>query len=187
MKRPDWDEYYLNIAKAVSLRGECKRRRVGAVIVKNHSIVGTGYNGTSPGAKSCLDGACPRAESNVEPNANYAESGCHVIHAETNALMRTPWNDMMGATIYVTDRPCADCWPKIRNTGIIRVVWPGGENVTKYLNPRPETQYVSFSQPIPIPDFPKEPAVGDLFHLEKERLSWDFNGKVLNGPYAWDK
>ncbi len=131
-KRPNWDEFYLDIAKAVSKRGECKRRQVGAIIVKRHSIVGTGYNGASPGEKSCLDGACPRAESEVLPNANYAESGCHVIHAETNAMLRTSWENMQNATLYVTDEPCKDCWPKIKNTGIARVVYPG---VGIYLSP----------------------------------------------------
>lgn len=140
-QRPNWDEYYLGIAKAVSARGECKRRKVGAVIVKNKSIVGTGYNGTSPGSLSCLDGACPRSDSNVAPNANYAESGCHVIHAETNALMRTHWNDMQGATIYVTDMPCDDCWPKIKGSGIERVVWPTSE--LTFDHPRRKNKYVT--------------------------------------------
>lgn len=127
MIRKSWDKYYLDIARAVSSRGECKRRQVGAIIVKDHSIVGTGYNGAPPKARSCLDGACPRADSDAKPNTDYAESGCHVIHAETNALMRTSWENMKKATLYITDEPCKDCWPKILATGITTVVWPEGK------------------------------------------------------------
>lgn len=62
--RPDWDTYFLGIAEAVAVRGECTRRQVGAVIVDpvRHRIVegGTGYNGAPAGMPSCLDGACPR-------------------------------------------------------------------------------------------------------------------------------
>lgn len=62
--RPGWDTYFLGIAEAVSVRGECTRRQVGAVIVdsRRHRIVegGTGYNGAPAGKPSCLDGACPR-------------------------------------------------------------------------------------------------------------------------------
>lgn len=123
MKRPNWDDYYMNIAEAVSLRGECRRRQIGAIIVKHHAIVGEGYNGAPPGEKSCLEGACPRATSDAPPDKNYAESGCHVIHAETNALLRTSWGNMNGATMYVTAQPCNDCWPKIRATGLSFVIY----------------------------------------------------------------
>jgi len=128
MTRPNWDSFYLKIAQSVSERGECSRRQIGAIIVKDHSIVGEGYNGAPPREKSCLEGACPRAQSEASPNENYAESGCHVIHAETNAMLRASWNDMKDATLYVTAEPCKDCWPKIRATGIYKVVWPDSEN-----------------------------------------------------------
>ena len=79
--RPDWDTYYLGIAAAVAKRGECSRRQVGAVIVKDHTIIATGYNGAPPGQPSCLEGACPRARSGAEPGKGYAESGCTAVHA----------------------------------------------------------------------------------------------------------
>lgn len=60
-KRPGWDAYFLNVAQAVAQRGDCTRRQVGAIIVdQNHRIISTGYNGTAPGQKSCLEGSCPR-------------------------------------------------------------------------------------------------------------------------------
>jgi dCMP deaminase len=120
--RPGWDEYYLGIAEAVSRRGECSRRQVGAVIVREHSIVGTGYNGAPAGQASCLDGACPRAALDVVPGTGYAATGCHVIHAEANALIRAGRERTLGATLYVTCAPCDLCSPLIEAAGITRVV-----------------------------------------------------------------
>lgn len=60
-ERPDWDSWALGLATAVSLRGDCTRRRVGAVLLdKDHRIIGAGYNGSWPGGPSCLKGDCPR-------------------------------------------------------------------------------------------------------------------------------
>lgn len=59
--RPDWDAWALGIAEAVARRGDCTRRRVGAVVLDvRHRIIGAGYNGTRPGGPSCLAGGCPR-------------------------------------------------------------------------------------------------------------------------------
>ena len=123
MTRPSWDSYYLGIAEAVSKRGECTRRQVGAVIVKNHTIVSTGYNGSAPGEKSCLDGHCPRASSNAAPGVGYAASGCTVIHAEANAVIRAGRDRCLGAAIYITDEPCELCAPLIKAAGIERVIY----------------------------------------------------------------
>lgn len=121
-ERPDWDTYYIGIARAVSLRGECSRRQVGAVIVKDHTIISTGYNGAPPGADSCLSGHCPRAKSNAKPGTDYAQTGCTAIHAETNAIMRAGLANCVGATIYVTEPPCVLCLPLIQAAGIVRTV-----------------------------------------------------------------
>lgn len=60
-ERPSFDDYYLGIAEAVAARADCTRRKAGAVIVKDATIVGHGYNGAPPGKPGCLsDGACPR-------------------------------------------------------------------------------------------------------------------------------
>lgn len=121
-ERPGWDAYYLGIAQAVAARGECSRRRVGAVVVDGHTIVSTGYNGAPPGEPSCLEGQCPRAMSHAVPGVGYAASGCVVIHAEVNALLRAGLARSIGATLYCTDEPCESCAPLIRAAGIKRVV-----------------------------------------------------------------
>lgn len=123
-ERPDWDTYYLGIAHAVSARAECSRRKVGAVIVRDHSIVATGYNGAPAGHRSCLDGSCPRATSNSKPGSGYAASGCVAIHAEANAIIRAGRERTLGATIYITDEPCELCRPLIAAADIARIVHP---------------------------------------------------------------
>lgn len=121
--RPLVSDYYLGIAKAVSARAECTRRQVGAVIVKDNAIIATGYNGSAPGEPSCLDGACPRANSDAAPGTGYASSGCVAIHAEVNAMLRAPWDQMQGSTLYCTDKPCDLCAPIIQAAGITDVVF----------------------------------------------------------------
>ncbi|MCK5845355.1 MAG: hypothetical protein KAG97_11650, partial [Victivallales bacterium] len=63
--RPEWDEYFMNIAEVVASRSNCSRRHVAAVIVKDHRIISTGYNGTPRGVRNCFEGGCPRCSSDV--------------------------------------------------------------------------------------------------------------------------
>lgn len=125
--RPDWDTWGLDIAAAVAARADCSRRKVGAVIVSaDHRIVATGYNGARSGAMGCLAGACPRAESGVEPGSSYdtGAGSCIALHAEQNALLRASWDDMAGSTLYVTEKPCDGCRRMISGTPIARLVHP---------------------------------------------------------------
>lgn len=124
VNRPDWDTYYLDIAKAVSKRGDCVRAQHGAVVVKDQKIVATGYNGTPPGnTRSCgATGACPR---NLDITSEHYKGDydlCWTTHAEANALLRASWNDLQGAVIYVTGKPCRGCAKLIKSAGIDRVV-----------------------------------------------------------------
>lgn len=121
--RPDWDEYFLNLADAVALRGDCRRRQVGCVIVDaDHRVIATGYNGAEPGGPSCLAGQCPRG---LDVNAPRTEdySNCVAIHAEANALLFAR-GSCKGATAYITSTPCDGCAKLLRGAGIIRVVHP---------------------------------------------------------------
>jgi dCMP deaminase len=127
--RPDWSDYYLGIARAVAARGDCSRAQHGAVIVKGHKIVATGYNGTPPGDKrSCLQGDCPRALLSYDelPSGSSYDTGpgtCISTHAEASALLRCSWDDMQDSVIYITGQPCAGCQKLIDSSGIKEVIW----------------------------------------------------------------
>lgn len=127
--RPDFDTYFLGIAKAVAARGDCRRRQIGAVIVdREKRIAGTGYNGSPSGGPSCLKGECPRGLLTPEevPHDSSYDTGpgiCHALHAEMNALLHTDRSRLAGATIYVTARPCDGCRKIIAGTKIERTVY----------------------------------------------------------------
>jgi len=129
--RPTWNEWGLELARTVALRADCTRRQVGAVLMdRQHRIVATGYNGAPAGEKGCLTaGACPRgrmSQEQVPPGSSYdtGAGACIAVHAEQNVVIRASWQDMAGATLYVTDTPCDGCWRTIRATPIYLVVTP---------------------------------------------------------------
>lgn len=130
--RPTWDEYYSEIAYAVSLRADCTRRKVGAIVVLGDRIVSTGYNGAPTGEPGCLTaGACPRgrmSKADVAPGSSYdtGTGACIALHAEQNAILRAG-RDTRGATLYLTDEPCDGCTRLIKGAGFARVVYPGKE------------------------------------------------------------
>ena len=125
-RRPEWDEYFLDIALVVSNRADCRRRRHGAVIVKDRRIVSTGYNGSPSGdPRSCIAGECPRGRLNqLERPSNKGDyTDCIALHAEMNAIAYADRVDMQGATLYITPGPpCPMCAKLIMAAGIIRVV-----------------------------------------------------------------
>lgn len=130
--RPSWDEYFLEIAKVVSTRATCLRRRYGAVIVKDKVIVSTGYNGSARGADNCLDtGKCRRQELNVPSGERYEL--CVAVHAEQNAIINAGVERMKGGTIYIAGfedngsfangHPCLLCRRMICNAQLSSVVY----------------------------------------------------------------
>jgi len=130
--RPDWDEYFIEIAKVISSRSTCLRRKYGAVIVKDRVIVSTGYNGSPRGMTNCIDiGKCTRKELNIPAGERYEL--CEAVHAEQNAIINAPPERMQGATIYIagfeedrsfaTGKPCKLCDRMIRNAQISEVVY----------------------------------------------------------------
>lgn len=125
-ERPTWDDYFLEIALAVSKRADCTRAQHGAVIVKNHRIVSTGYNGSVAGGPSCRAGQCPRGRLSHEQLAHNVPdySNCVALHAEQNAIAYASHAETEGATIYITGKPCDMCAKLIAAAGIVRTVVP---------------------------------------------------------------
>ncbi len=127
MTRPDWDQYFLEIAEVVSSRADCTRAKHGAVIVRDNRIVATGYNGAAPGEPGCLtDGACPRGQKSYSevPSLSGDYSDCISLHAEVNAIAYADRNQTHQATIYITGEPCSWCRKVIKSAGIKRIVYP---------------------------------------------------------------
>jgi len=122
MTRPGWDAYYLGIARAVAVRASCSRRQVGAVIVVDHAIIATGYNGTPMGVTNCDEGGCPRCASDAPTGSGY--DACICVHAEQNAILMAArhGNSTKGGTLYTTLRPCFGCAKEAIQAGIRRVV-----------------------------------------------------------------
>ena len=99
-ERPNWDNYFLNIAREVGTRSTCLRRKYGAVIVKDNVIVSTGYNGSPRGQKNCCDvGVCKREELHIPKGERYEL--CEAVHAEQNALINADPNKLKGSIIYI--------------------------------------------------------------------------------------
>ena len=123
MDRPDWDDYFMDIAHVVKTRGNCLRRQVAAVVVKDQRIVSTGYNGTPRGVTNCYEGGCERCASNTASGEGLSE--CICSHAEENAITHAAFHGiaMHGTTIYVTLSPCLTCAKMIINSGIAEVVY----------------------------------------------------------------
>ena len=94
------ENYYLDIAQTVSERSTCLRRRFGAIIVKNESIIATGYNGAPRGRKNCDDlGYCFREKLGIPRGERYEM--CRSVHAEANAIIAAPREQMLGSTLYM--------------------------------------------------------------------------------------
>ena len=123
--RPSWDEYFMEIAFVVAKRSNCSRRKVAAVVAKDHHILSTGYNGTPRGVKNCFDGGCPRCAGKTPSGKGLDE--CLCVHAEQNAICQASRYgvDISDSTIYITLSPCLTCAKLIINAGIKEVVYAG--------------------------------------------------------------
>ncbi|GAO99561.1 deoxycytidylate deaminase [Fructobacillus ficulneus] len=111
--RISWDQYFIAQAAILSTRSTCTRRHVGAIVVKDHRIIASGYNGAVSGTAHCtevgdylVDGHCIRA-----------------VHAEQNALMQAASMGIAvaGAEVYVTDVPCIQCTKLLLQAGISQI------------------------------------------------------------------
>lgn len=117
--RPTWDAYFLDMARLASTRATCPRRRVGAVIVKDHRVLATGYNGSIKGAAHCDDAGC------LIVMKDDRESCERTVHAELNAIIQCATNGVpsAGATMYCTDFPCVSCAKAVVQAGVKRLVY----------------------------------------------------------------
>lgn len=115
--RPEWDDYFMAIARIIATRSTCDRLRAGAVLVKDKHIISTGYNGAPPGLPHC-DG----------PEGHLMEEGhcIRTIHGEHNTILQAakiPGASTIGSTLYSTYGPCMHCCKYVIAAGIKRVVF----------------------------------------------------------------
>ena len=131
------DEYYLQIADAVSIKSKCLKKHYGAIIVKNNEIISTGFNGPARGEDHCAK--CTKVGSDKDI-AEY--SSCPAIHAEQNAIISASRQEMLGSVLYLSGRdvsgsideiglpiaarPCEICIRLIKNAGIDKVINKSG-------------------------------------------------------------
>ena len=110
-----YDKAYLRIAKEWGQLSYCKRKQVGAIIVKDRMIISDGYNGTPTG----FDNSCEDEEGLTRWD---------VLHAEANAILKVARSTQSceGATLYITLSPCKECSKLIHQSGIKRVVYQNG-------------------------------------------------------------
>ena len=111
-KQERYDKAYLKMAIEWAKLSHCKRKQVGALIVKNKMIISDGYNGTPSGFDNCCE--------NTDGETHW-----YVLHAEANAILKTArsTHDCSGATLYLTMSPCQDCSKLIHQAGIKRLVF----------------------------------------------------------------
>ncbi|MGQ9620716.1 MAG: deoxycytidylate deaminase [Bacteroidales bacterium] len=111
-KQPDFDKKYLEMAMIWAKNSYCKRRQVGALIVKGRMIISDGYNGTPSG----FENVCEDENNVTKP---------YVLHAEANAITKVAKsnNSSENSTLYVTSSPCMECAKLIIQSGIRRVVF----------------------------------------------------------------
>jgi len=114
-QRVDWHQYFMNIARQVATRSTCDRKHVGAVVVRERTILSTGYNGSIRGMPHCDD-----VGHDLENDHCVA-----TVHAEANAIIQAAKNGVQvdGAQIYTTASPCWNCFKLIANSGIREIYY----------------------------------------------------------------
>ena len=114
-KQNKYDKAYLRLAKEWGKLSYCKRKQVGAIIVRDKMIISDGYNGSPSGFENCCED---------ENNLTH----WYVLHAEANAILKVARSTQSceGATLYITLSPCKECSKLIHQSGIKRVVYLDG-------------------------------------------------------------
>ena len=128
--RYDWHTYFMSIAVQVATRSTCVKRQVGALLVKNRKIIGTGYNGSPSGVVHCIDVGCKRIQAGFGKDEGVHV--CRSVHAEQNAIIQAGlYGDLVeGSTLYCTAKPCYICAKMIVNAAVSVVVClPGRDDI----------------------------------------------------------
>jgi dCMP deaminase len=122
-KRLSWDEYFLKIAKLISERSTCPKRRADAILVKDKRILSTGHNGSLRGLSHCDEEGC-LIRYVYDEKGNKHDKCMRTVHAELNAILQCACYGISanGSTLYCTFEPCDACTKAIINTGIKRIV-----------------------------------------------------------------
>jgi dCMP deaminase len=124
MRRPTWDEYFVDLVPLIARRSTCLRHHIGAVITVDNQIVTTGYNGPPKGCKHCDElGGCLRDREKIPSGTRHER--CRAAHAEQNAIIQAAVRgiSIKGGTLYTTYNPCMICSRAIINAQLRRVVF----------------------------------------------------------------
>ncbi len=124
--RPSWDDYFMQIVEDVATRSTCRRRKVGAILVKDKRIIATGYNGGPTGLAHCLEIGCLREQLGI-PSGQQHEL-CRGVHAEQNAIIQAARYGVHtnGSVLYCTTQPCVQCTKMLLNAGVKEIVFREG-------------------------------------------------------------
>ncbi len=122
-KRPSWDEYFMEVLRAIAKRSTCDRGRTGCVIVKDNQILATGYAGSPAGLPHC-DEVGHQFKQTIHEDGHISNHCVRTVHAEQNAICQAAKRGIAlnGATLYCKMTPCRTCGMLIINCGIKRVV-----------------------------------------------------------------
>lgn len=142
-ERLSWDAYFMSIAAMVSSRSTCPRKSVGAVLVRGHTILSTGYNGSIRGRPHCTEVGCLIEEDHCVAT----------IHAEANAIIQAARNGVMieGAECYVTASPCWSCFKMLANAGMRRIVYGEFYREPRVFEVAEELGIQMDAEPVPTP------------------------------------
>lgn len=115
IERANWDVYFMRIAQEAATRATCPRKRVGCVVVRDRSILSTGYNGSLRDLAHCDRAGCVVVEDHC----------IRTVHAEANAVAQAArlGSRVDGSTVYATAFPCWPCFKLLAQTGVTRVVY----------------------------------------------------------------
>ena len=123
-QRLGWDQYFMQICRVVAQRSTCTRAAVGAVLVRDRTILATGYNGAPAGMPHCTEVGCLVVTS-TDPDGQPEDNCYRTIHAEINAIAQAAKHGVSIArsSVYITHSPCIQCLKVLVNVGVERVCY----------------------------------------------------------------